>query len=197
MKPLQLYVEKLAQLYLKKSKIKTNKKTIIVVAVIFVLFAFSSCMQTRSLTNSPYLISNAEELVKVGDNLSGDYILTSDINLAEYKSWSAIGDVKYSAVNMETDEIDFSTAFQGTFDGNGYTISNIYSVATEDSIAYGLFGCVTGTVKNLTVENCVVKGNESNLAVGGVENVILKGKNRITGINCVGGNQGEVHHCTV
>ncbi|NLZ69574.1 MAG: hypothetical protein GX903_11345 [Spirochaetales bacterium] len=149
------------------------------------------------MTNSPYLISNAEELVKVGDNLSGDYILTSDINLAEYKSWSAIGDVKYSAVNMETDEIDFSTAFQGTFDGNGYTISNIYSVATEDSIAYGLFGCVTGTVKNLTVENCVVKGNESNLAVGGVENVILKGKNRITGINFVGENQGQVNHCTV
>ena len=91
MKPLYLYVEKLAQLYLKK-----NKKTIIVVAVIFVLFAFSSCMQTRSLTNSPYLISNAD---KVGDNLSGDYILTSNINLAEYKSRSAIGDVKYSAVN--------------------------------------------------------------------------------------------------
>lgn len=56
-------------------------------------------MQTRSLTNSPYLISNAEELVKVGDNLRGDYILTSNINLAEYKSRSAIGDVKYSAVN--------------------------------------------------------------------------------------------------
>ena len=47
-----------------------------------------------------------------------------------------------------------TTAFRGTFDGQGHTISNIYMDGTVDYDYYGFFGALgyTGTVRNLTLQ---------------------------------------------
>ncbi len=78
------------------------------------------------------------------------FLLTEDIDLAG-ENWMPIG--------------TNSIMFQGTFDGNGKTISNLkstkYCKINNEGAAYGtgLFGYVkNGTVKNLVIENADVGG---------------------------------------
>jgi len=72
--------------------------------------------------------------------------LTADIDLGNYP-WTPIGLTGDAA------------GFQGTFDGNGKTISNLYIDLTAERKyqSAGLFGSVHGTVKNFTVKNATVK----------------------------------------
>ena len=88
--------------------------------------------------NTPIQISTEAQLKNIVNNLSGSYILTNDIILSE--SWTNIG--------------TSSKYFTGTFDGNGYTISNLNMDTTKDF--KGLFGYAVGaTFKNLTLEGNV------------------------------------------
>lgn len=72
--------------------------------------------------------------------------LTADIDLGNYP-WTPIGLTGDAA------------GFQGTFDGQGHTISNLYVDLTAERRyqSAGLFGSVHGTVKNFTVKNATVK----------------------------------------
>lgn len=199
---------------------KTGKRgaAALIAAVMVLALALSGCSAQKTTAgfaggsgtaDDPYQIATAEQLERVRNELTASYVLTADIDLVGIENWTSIGDVKLSATDPETGEVDFSTAFSGTFDGGGYTISNLNCTAADDSIAAGLFGCMTGTVTNLTMENAVVIGSETNMAIGGVmgygmgtvTDITLKGDNTITGINCVGGivggNQGRVDGCTV
>ena len=69
--------------------------------------------------------------------------------------------------------------FAGTFDGCGYTVSGIYTGTTDGKgntdTVQGLFGIVSGTVKNVTVSGCitgkiVVGGIAAHLEGGKIEN---------------------------
>ena len=74
------------------------------------------------------------------------------------------------------------SSFAGTFDGKGHTVSGVYtgtksSSAGNTATVQGLFGIVSGTVKNLTVGGCitgkiVVGGIVAHLAGGTVENCV-------------------------
>ena len=55
-------------------------------------------------------------------------------------------------------------------------------------MAVGIFGAVTGTVKNLNVENADISGDTSAMATGGVIGYLLSGK--ASGTNCTGGIVG-------
>lgn len=72
-----------------------------------------------------------------------------DINLANM-AWTPIGNVK-----------DYpSKTFAGTFDGQEHTIFNMYAVdRTSNYASAGLFGSITGIVKNVTVANATVISN--------------------------------------
>ena len=51
--------------------------------------------------------------------------------------------------------VPIGTAYTGTFDGNGYTISNLTMVPTNISTERGLFGVnASGTIKNVTLHDC-------------------------------------------
>lgn len=82
--------------------------------------------------------------------------LTADIDLAN-KIWEPIGQTR-------------ATQFQGTFDGNSHTISNLYvdaSAETGEHYSSGLFGWIessSATVKNLTIDGAYVTGHH-NVAV--------------------------------
>ena len=84
-------------------------------------------------------------------NTSASAVLTADIELSG-ETWTPIGSE--------------STPYIGTFDGQGYTISGM---TIENAESYsGLFGNVTGTVKNFTVTGSItITGDETVARVGG------------------------------
>lgn len=158
----------------------------------------------------PFRIETAEQLDSIRENLEASYILAADIDLSGYENWIPIGNMTFSNVDMETGEMDMSVAFSGSFDGNGHTITNLSCSTDQNMVAVGLFGCSVGSVENLTVENFTVEGDETVMASGGVigyaiagnaSGITMKGKNHITGINCVGGIVGgsmaQVTDCSV
>ncbi len=92
-------------------------------------------------------IGTADELVAfaASNNTSADtyVMLTADIDMT---------DVAYTSIS----------SFAGTFDGQGYTISNLTT---------NLFGTVSGTVKNLNVENVNILNTTKNGANGFINKV--------------------------
>ena len=84
-------------------------------------------------------------------NTSASAVLTANIDLSG-ETWTPIGSE--------------STPYTGTFDGQGYTISGM---TIENAESYsGLFGNVTGTVKNFTVTGSItITGDETVAKVGG------------------------------
>ena len=101
-------------------------------------------------------ISTVEELAAINDNLSGNYVLTADIDLAGAE-WTPIGAYAPSGESAEEQEIpNAQTAFTGTFDGQGHTISNLV-INQPEAWAQGLFGCIANTrIGNFTLENATV-----------------------------------------
>lgn len=84
-------------------------------------------------------------------NTSASAVLTADIDLSG-ETWTPIGSE--------------STPYTGTFDGQGYTISGM---TIENAESYsGLFGNVTGTVRDFTVTGSItITGDEIVSRVGG------------------------------
>ena len=93
-------------------------------------------------------ITTADELQNINNNLKANYVLANDIDLSG-RDFTPIGN---------TD----SGAFEGSFDGNGHTISNLDVFSGKYA---GLFGYNDGTVKNLTLSNVSVYGTRY---IGGV-----------------------------
>lgn len=100
---------------------------------------------------NPYLISNSAELAYLANVVNTQssapeykyYKLTDNINLG-YKEWKPIG--AFSNDNQY---------FCGSFDGNGYTVSDMYMTNSNEGCV-GLFGCVKdGVIKNLSVTGTI------------------------------------------
>ena len=138
--------------------------------------------KTVSLANDIALA--ADGLYIANENItygSKSYPLTTTqyVLAEEAPVWTPIGT---GTATSTYNNVTTSTAFAGTFDGNGYTISGVYT-GTKDASApntasvQGLFGIVTGTVKNLTVSGCVtgrsvVGGVVAYLNGGTIENCV-------------------------
>lgn len=112
--------------------------------------------------DNPFLISTAAELAWFRDHVNENYDnvkasakLIADIDLSEFchaaddskieKSWEPIG--------------NSNKKYQGTFDGNNKTITNLYINAEQKYM--GLFGYTyQSTIKNLTIDNANVTNTE-------------------------------------
>lgn len=103
-------------------------------------------------------ISTAEELAAISDNLSGNYVLTADIDLGGAE-WTPIGSfIQMGQEGEEAETPDSAYAFTGIFDGNGYTISN-FTINQPEGWCVGLFGCIANAnVGNFRVENASTLG---------------------------------------
>ena len=154
--------------------------------------------------NNPFLISTAAELAWFRDHVNEDYAnvkasakLIADIDLSEFchaanaseniiaKSWEPIGNSKRQ--------------YQGTFDGNGKTITNLYINAEQKYM--GLFGYTyEGTIKNLTFEYANVTNTNSyaGVLVGNafwrstLQNIKISNTCQIKGGNYTGGIAGSL-----
>ncbi len=142
-----------------------------------------------AVQNGAYSISNAAGLkwlatqVNAGDKFSKKIVrLANDIDL-ESKSFTPIGKSKLP--------------FSGTFDGQGFTISNLLINRPYNSYT-GLFGYTTdGEVKNLTIHNAEVKGYNAVGVVSGCpyttkyNNITLTGLITVDAGSYVGGMFGH------
>ncbi len=145
-------------------------------------------LQGEGTTENPYLINNPKELkmfrddVNDGDAYNGKIVkLTADIDLNN-EEWTPIG--------------NSTNKFQGTFDGDNHTISNLLITGYNSNV--GLFGFTTnGEVKNLTVNNAKVSGRLNVGVVAGTPytskytNISVTGHVEVNGMAYVGGVGGK------
>ncbi len=146
-----------------------------------------------TISSGSYSISTAEELAKLagmtnsGKIQGGSFYLAANIDLSAYKTgegWTPIG----TDVNP----------FRGSFDGNGYVISNLYINTTASKSYVGLFGKSNG-ITNVGVEDAYVYAPNSDkvgILVGGrnLDAVFLTNcyaAGTVTGRNEVGGLAGN------
>lgn len=130
---------------------------------------------------NPYQISNAGELALM-ENLINDkedykeynkayYILTDDIlsnDISKVANWST-EEPQYSwkLIGIVND-------FEGVLDGNGHVISGMYINTNYDyeetpyEDEYGLFGYVSGSIKNLEINNSYICISGNAVNVGGI-----------------------------
>jgi len=122
-------------------KISSGVTALVLVAVVLLVAAGSASAAT--------LITNCTELQDMKNDLSGDYYLANDIDCSCTKTWN-------EGAGFEPISI-----FTGTFDGQGYTITNLF--INRSATGYvGLFG-YTGSgseIKNVGLENANISGHE-------------------------------------
>ncbi len=129
--------------------------------------------------NNPYIINSKEDLKKVNLQLKKVYKVNNDIEFTSDDKYYVIGSRK--------------NWFTGTFDGNKHTISGI-KLNNKMGINYiGMFGYTSATIKNVTLTNVDIFGNDyvggiSGYYEGTMTNIILSGK--ISGNGKVGGITG-------
>ncbi len=105
--------------------------------------------------DDPYQIADAAEYMYFRTNIAGTatandhFILTGDIYL---------NDAEYGTSGKHTDAATKSPTFAGVLDGDGHTIYNLYGYSGE---TVGLFGTLTGTVKNLNIDGARLIQNSS------------------------------------
>ena len=112
-------------------------------------------------------IHTPQELYDVRKNLSANFILLSDIDLADYENWEPIGTE--------------SAPFTGIFNGNGHTVRNLQIDAQQKKEAsyIGLFGFCFD-VLHLCIENVTVSAKEIRTLFVGA----LCGRTSGTILNC-------------
>ena len=131
------------------------KKLIQFVVLLIALFSILSCQEISAGKNSsddgntpdpnnsptgPIYITTVEDLASISNNLSADYILTTDISLSGYE-WTPIG----------SEDVPFT----GTFDGDGYTISDLNIEVASGDVAFITYLEEESEVSNLTIEGNV------------------------------------------
>ncbi len=148
----------------------------------------------------PIGISDSSQLENISNDLSGDYILTQDIDCSAHGKFTPIGDA--------------ANPFLGSLEGGGYEIQNL---DLDDPDYAGLFGVIgsTGLVENLTINGVTLdRGSEGVAEAGGglaglnlgkidTVKVIIKsddfieaGSSAYSG-GLVGRNEGEIYDSIV
>jgi len=145
-------------------------------------------------TITDYLeIRNWHDLYAIRDNLGGHYLLMNDLN----STTAGYVELASGAANQGKGWQPIGTSdepFTGSFDGQGYEISDMFINRPDESLV-GLFGTVDvgGVIQNVKVVNVTVTGE---WAIGGlvgenlgdVRNSYSGGT--VSGEDCVGGLVG-------
>lgn len=119
----------------------------------------------------PYIVEYANDMLAMNNDLkSGEptYIkLGADIDMSSIEEWMPVNITEpYKTIH---------------FDGDGHTISNMYSNATDMP---SLFGVIMGSVKNINFENCEIEVGSSNAGAGLIAGKAIDAE--LTNINAKG-----------
>ncbi len=140
--------------------------------------------------SDPYQISNLTTLNETRENLTAHYELVSDINASETRNWN--GGKGFKPIGNSTSGFEF----QGTLDGNDYSIENLTIDRGSESYV-GLFGYLgsTAEVGNLSLKSVNVSGDyyvgglAGSSEQGHVEQAYVSGN--VSGGRYVGGVLGD------
>ncbi len=107
-------------------------------------------------------IDSVQDLVNINNNKSGNYILKSDLDLADYGSWSPIGGLPSASEDAR------SAAFSGSFiNPYGYKIRNL-SIPSVDGLQQGAYGGylggLFGRIENAYIDGIVLENVKINLS---------------------------------
>ena len=159
--------------------------------------------------DNPYQISTAAELAWFRDQVNSgnntiSATLTDNIDLSNF--CHAKDGTKYTEEVSWTPIGNSDNMYQGTFDGNGKTISNLYINATYWDIGItlftGFFGYTDagGSIKNITFDNAKVKSVDDyytgilvGIAASCIENIKTLANCSVKGKDNVGGIAGEAN----
>ena len=146
--------------------------------------AAEPAMESGKTIYFPQKVTSADELVEIGKNGKGHYILTKDITLRV--PWKTI---------------DAKDGFSGTLDGNGHTVYNLILKGET-----GVFSNITGgTVKNLKLKGVRATHNASGGIIaacnyGYIENCSVSGEIETESAEKVGSipgeNNGKIENCS-
>ena len=149
---------------MRKKSFKSALTVLLSLMMILVMFpANAFAMDGEGTTADPYIIATADDLyefaikVNEGDN-TACAVLTADITLPIDKNWTPIGK-------------DKDHMYNGTFDGDGHTITGLsVDIQSDDTIFAGLFGYIGagGTIKNLGLADSKITCSGNRVYAGGV-----------------------------
>ena len=119
----------------------------------------------------PYIVEYANDMLAMNNDLKDGeptYIkLGADIDMSSIEEWMPVNITEpYKTIH---------------FDGDGHTISNMYSNATDMP---SLFGVIMGSVKNINFENCEIEVGSSNAGAGLIAGKAIDAE--LTNINAKG-----------
>ena len=154
---------------------------------------------------NPYIITKAEELAWFRDQVNGGNKkicakIADNVEVIDLKNFCHAADASKKIDEQSWVPIGNSNKpYQGTFDGNGKTITNLYINAEQKYM--GLFGYTyEGTIKNLTFEYANVTNTNSyaGVLVGNafwrstLQNIKISNTCQIKGGNYTGGIAGSL-----
>ncbi len=117
---------------------------------------FTARNTVNATIKSARYIKDADDLAAINNSkktLSDYYVMVDDVDLTDYLSSSEVGWAPIGVYRDVTDGTAAAMAFNGTFDGNGHTVSG-YWADRNDDYAYngGLFGYVTPSAQIMNVK---------------------------------------------
>ena len=149
---------------MRKKSFKSALTVLLSLMMILVMFpANAFAMDGEGTKENPYEIAAADDLyefaikVNEGDN-TACAVLTADITLPIDTNWTPIGK-------------DKDHMYNGTFDGDGHTITGLSVDIQSGNIIYaGLFGCLGagGTIKNVSLTDSKITCSGNRVYAGGV-----------------------------
>ena len=159
----------------------------------------------------PFILKTADHLawfrdyVNVG-KVSACAKIADEVEVIDMSSVCHEADAEKQVAELSWTPIGDSKKYQGTFDGNGKTIRNLFISSTSNEI--GFFGFAADCrIKNITFDNAKVKGND-NCSTGilagyarscvienikTTENCSVEGQSETGGI--AGGANGNISNC--
>ena len=151
----------------------------------------------------PFVLKTAEHLAWFRDYVNEGHPsacakIANDVQEIDMSSVCHVADTEKQVAELSWTPIGNSdNMYQGTFDGNGKTISNLYINATSgDAGFFGFAG--NGSIKNITFDNAKVNstGNNTGILAGYdgyciIENIKTLEKCSVEGIENVGGIAGS------
>ena len=160
-------------------------------------------MTGKGTDAEPFVLKTAEHLAWFRDyvnegNTSACAKIADDVKEIDMSTVCHKADTEKQVAELSWNPIGNSDiSYQGTFDGNGKTIRNLYINATSSNT--GFFGCLGyGSIKNITFGNAKVNSTGDNTGIlagfedyGIIENIKTLANCSVEGKKSVGGIAGD------
>ena len=161
-------------------------------------------MTGKGTEAEPFLLKTAEHLAWFRDYVNGghpyacakiaDDVKEIDMSTVCHKADAQVAELSWTPIGNSDNK------YQGTFDGNRKTISNLYINATSNYAAFFGYADEEGSIKNITFDNAKVNstGNYTGILAGFgelciIENIKTLANCSVEGKNGVGGIAGRAN----